>query len=40
MKKRILSLIAGLLTLVALSGAASACGAFLHQPELPQALRK
>lgn len=40
MKRRLLSLIAGLLTLVALSGAASACAAYLHQPELPEALRK
>ncbi len=40
MKRRLLSLVAGLLTLVALSGAASACVALLYQPELPQALRK
>lgn len=40
MKKRILALVVGILTLVALTGAASACGAMLYQPELPKALRK
>jgi cyclic lactone autoinducer peptide len=40
MKRRILALVAGLLTLVALSGAASACFGFWYQPELPEALRK
>lgn len=40
MKRRILALVAGLLTLVALSGAASACFAVWYQPELPEALRK
>lgn len=40
MKKKIFSLIAALLTLVAFSGAASACMALFYQPELPKALRK
>lgn len=40
MKKKLLSLLAGLLTLVAVSGAASACWAILYQPELPKALQR
>lgn len=40
MKKTILALLAGLLTLVALSSAASACWAVLYQPEVPEALKK
>jgi cyclic lactone autoinducer peptide len=40
MKKKILALAAGLLSLIALSGAASACLIFLYQPELPEALKK
>ncbi|EEG78047.1 cyclic lactone autoinducer peptide [Dethiobacter alkaliphilus] len=40
MKKRILILLSSILTLVALSGAASACTATLYQPELPEALKK
>lgn len=40
MKKRLFALLAALLTFVAVTGAASACTAVLHQPELPEALRK
>ncbi|HZK24173.1 MAG TPA: cyclic lactone autoinducer peptide [Oscillospiraceae bacterium] len=40
MKKKLLSLLASLLTLVAVSGAASACWAILYQPKLPEALKK
>ncbi|MDW7649938.1 MAG: cyclic lactone autoinducer peptide [Bacillota bacterium] len=40
MKKRLLTLVVALLSLVAFSGAASACNAFLYQQELPEALRK
>ncbi|HAA37629.1 MAG TPA: cyclic lactone autoinducer peptide [Firmicutes bacterium] len=40
MKKRILSLLAGLLTLIALGSAASACWAILYQPKLPEALKR
>ncbi len=39
-KKRLLALVAGLLALVALSGAASACYVIWYQPELPGALKK
>ncbi|MBS4022031.1 MAG: cyclic lactone autoinducer peptide [Dethiobacter sp.] len=39
MKKKILAIAAGILTLVALSGAASACWSFWYQPELPKSLR-
>lgn len=40
MKKRLLTLVAGILTLVAFTSASSACFAILHQPEMPEALRK
>jgi cyclic lactone autoinducer peptide len=40
MKRKILALAAGILTLVALSGVASACWCFWYQPELPKSLRK
>lgn len=40
MKRKLLALAAGLLTLIAFSGAASACLITLYQPELPEALKK
>ncbi|MCR3922054.1 MAG: cyclic lactone autoinducer peptide [Firmicutes bacterium] len=40
MKKKILSLLAGILTLVAISGAASACWCMLYQPKVPKALKR
>ena len=40
MKKKILAMMVGLLTLVAFSSAAGACQAFLYQPEMPEALKK
>ena len=40
MKRRIFALAVSILTLIALSGAASACFAGYYQPELPETLRK
>jgi len=38
--KRLLSLLASLITLVAFANVAAASGAFGYQPELPNSLRK